>query len=283
MRSLAFLLLLITFASTVSAEPLNCAERKTLTFGMIPFTSANITSMWMQKINREVKKKSCLNLDFSSANNFEKYIDKATQHEFDVMVTPPHIASYLIASFGFKPVATLVWDSSYLYFTPVPSSIESLEQFEGGTVALPDPWAEVSILVRAELSPQSGAIQYQYHQNFNQVMQALLDKRVDVGVLLSPFYQAYQTRIKGKIRLLRTMPFPSHGMLIAQPDSHDSDIIELFDLFSSFEKGTGLFWKSFQAVSKQQVIELHDKQKGSVAALQLLIEGADQLKVKSLR
>lgn len=256
----------------VSADPtFRCTSKTTLSFGMVPITASNLTDVWSTKINRQIQKNSCFKLSFSSAVDFKHYIEKAKQGSFDVLAVPPHIASYLIATAGFKPVAFLVWESSYLYVVPNDSRISSIDQIGGSTLALPDPLAGASILAKKAVSATHSDVNFQYYQNFNQVFDALLNDQADIGVVLSPFYNAYKKRIKIKVREIHSVPFPSHGMLISAPHTSEQNRAELFKVLAALKPNSDLFWHSFEAVSPQDIEKLHHDEMMSVEALKLLV------------
>jgi len=266
--SLFYLLLIVTVNSSADSV---CASPTTLSFGMVPIISANLTEVWAGRINRQVQKKGCYKLSFSSAADFEQYIDRAKNKAFDVLAVPAHIASYLIKTAGFKPVAFLVWESSYLYVVPNASSILSFEQIDGRSLALLEPLAEASILARKELADAHRDISFQYYRNFNQIVDALLKGRVDVGVVLSPFYNGYKKRTDIKIRPVHSVPFPSHGMLLAAPHTSEYDRAELFNTLAALEPNSDLFWQSFEPATQPEIEKLHLSQTRSVAALKLLL------------
>lgn len=266
---LAYLLLLVAVNS--SAEP-DCDSPTQLSFGMVPITSANLTELWAGKINRQVQENGCYQLSFASAADFEQYIEMAKNQAFDVLAAPPHIASYLIETAGFKPVAFLVWESHYLFVVPNRSSILSVDQLDRRSLGLPEPLAEASILARKNMDDAELDISYQYFQNFNQILSALLKGHVDAGVVLSPFYNAYKKHTDIKLRPIYSAPFPSHGMLLAAPHISERDRVGLFKALAALEPNSDLFWESFEPVTQDALEKLHLKQAASVAALKQLIE-----------
>ena len=269
-----YFLVYVLMVAAVSASADNtfrCLTKTTLSFGMVPMVSARLTDLWTSKINRQIQEKSCFKFSFGSAGDFELYIDKARQGRFDVMAVPAHIASYLIATAGFKPVAFLVWESSYLYVVPSVSSITSIDQIAGGTIALPDPLAEASILAQKEISVTHSDVSFRHYGNHNLIIKALLGGSTDVGVVLSPFYNAYKKHADIKVRVVHAVPFPSHGMLIAAPHTSEHNRAELFETLASFEANSGFFWESFDAVSKKQIEKLHHDQSASVETLKRLV------------
>jgi len=268
-----FVFLLITVSVNVSADAaIPCTLRTSVSFGMPPISSANLTEVWTSKINRQIQKKSCFNLSFGSAVDFRRYMRKAKRGDFDVLAVPAHIASYLISTAGFKPIAVLVWESSYLYVVPAESTISSIDQIGGASLSLPDPLAEVSILAQAEVSSIHGAVDYQHLKNYNLIIQALLEARTDVGVVLSPFFNGYKKHINNKVRVIHTVPFPSHGMLLAAPHTSEYVQTELFNTLSILEPGSGFFWQAFERVSLQKIEHLHRVQAASVETLRILLE-----------
>jgi len=267
--SLAYLLLLVTVNSSADSV---CGSPTTLAFGMVPITSANLTEVWAGRINRQVQRSGCYKLSFSSAADFEQYIDKAKNKAFDVLAVPAHIASYLIETAGFIPVVFLVWESRYLYVVPNASSIASIDQIDGRSLALPEPLAEASILARADMAAAQLDINYQYYKNFNQIFDALLEGRVDAGVVLSPFYNGYKKRTDIKIRPVHSAAFPSHGMLLAAPQLSEADRVGLFNTLAALEPNSDLFWQSFEPAPQHKIEALHLSQKRSVTTLKSLLE-----------
>jgi len=239
---------------------------------MVPITSANLTEVWAARMNRQVQKNGCYQLSFSSAHDFEHYIEKANNKAFDVLAAPAHIASYLIETAGFKPVAFLVWESRYLYVVRNNSGIASIGRLNGRTLALPEPMAEVSILAKKEMADLQQNISYQHFSDFKQIFDALLEGRVDAGVVLSPFYNAYKKRTNIQLRPVYSAPFPSHGVLIAAPHVSEYNRVGLFNTLAALEPNADLFWQSFEPVTKDAIKALHLKQAQSVSTLKLLID-----------
>jgi len=266
---LAYLLLLVTVSSSADS---GCDSPTTLAFGMVPITSANLTEVWAGRINHQVQSNGCYTLSFSSAADFSQYIDKAKNKAFDVLAAPAHIASYLIETAGFIPVAFLVWESRYLYVVPDESSITSIDQIDGRSLALPEPLAEASILAREDMAAAQLNINYQYYKNFNQIFDALLKGRVDIGVVLSPFYNGYKERTNIRLRPVYSAPFPSHGMLLAAPHISEYDRLGLFNTLAALEPNSDLFWQSFESAPQHKIEALHLSQKRSVRALKSLID-----------
>lgn len=277
MRRLFLAYLLMAAALNVSGDPaVDCTSKTALTFGMVPATSSSLTDVWVSKINRQILKSSCFKLSFGSAVDFQHYIDKANQGDFDVLAVPAHIASYLIATADFKPVAFLEWESSYLYVVPNDSNISSIDQIEGSTLALLDPLAEASILVKKEVSATHRNVNFQHFRHHSQIFNALVNAKMDVGVALSPIYNGYKKRVDMKIRVIHTVHFPSHGMLLAAPHTSEKNRTELFKAFAALEPNSDLFWQSFKSVSQQDVEKLHRDQVASVEALKILISNIER-------
>ena len=259
-------------AANISAQThLPCIPQTRLSLGMVPAISSNLIQLWSSTLNQRVQKKSCVSLSFSSAKDFKHYIHKANEGEFDVLAAPAHIASYLISHSGFKPVAFLVWESSYLYVVPNDSDISSLDHASKKVFALPDPFSEASILAQFEIDTHYNPSGYLYSQHYKKIIENLLSGKADVGVVLSPFYNGYKKHTTPKIRPIHEVAFPSHGMLIAAPHTTEAHRLELFSVLSSLESNTDLFWQSFESVSDSELKKLHRTQKQSVKALTLLL------------
>jgi len=258
-------------AETSAQKPLPCAKATAVSFGMVPAISASLSSLWSKIINREMKKRSCLKLVFGSASNFRKYIEKAEQGHYDFLAVPAHIASYLITSAAFRPVAFLVWESSYLYIVPADSGINTIQQLSGHTVALPDPLTEASILAHADLSATSEPVVYRHYQGYGQTIQALLSAEVDAAVVLSPFFNRIPRQQHDALRVVHRVPFPFHGLLLAAPRTSEQQRQTMFTALAAFAPGAGFFWQSFQRVSNRQLSALHRSQQDSVAVLKGLI------------
>jgi len=271
-QCLLTLLLFLAIAPAAAQSPKQCPEGTDVSFGMVPATSASITSLWSKKINRQMKLRSCLQLSFASASTFRRYIENAQQGQYDFLAAPAHIASYLIASASFTPVAFLVWESSYLYVVRAGSPFNAIEQLSAHTLALPDPLAEASIRAHADLSDRQVLANYSHYQSYSLAIRALFSNEVDAAVVLSPFYNRIPRLRQGSLRVLHSAPFPSHGLLLAAPHTEVQQRQEMFDALASFEPGAGFFWQSFAPVSDRQLTALHRSQQDSVPALKGLID-----------
>ena len=252
----------------------NCFSKGYLSFGMVPIASSRLIDLWSSNINRQIHKPACRKLRFTSSTDFKHYIEKAKNGEFDVLAAPAHIASYLINTANFKPVAFLIWESSYLYVVKNDSHISAIHHKDAQRFALPDAVSEASILAQAEtnINDKQNNPDFSHYQHYNQIVKAVVNNQADIGVVLRPFYNAYKQRTKMKIQAIHESPFPSHGMLIAAPHTSNTDQAELFNALASLDPNSDLFWQSFEAVSPSQLEQFHHQQTPSVHTLKQLLK-----------
>lgn len=241
---------------------------------MVPIASSHLIDLWSSNINRQIQKAACRKLSFTSSTDFKHYIQKAKSGKFDVLAAPAHIASYLISTANFQPVAFLVWESSYLYVVKNNSHISTIAHQDAQRFALPDAVSEASILARAETLQVNAQVSpdYSHYQHYNQIVKAVVNDQADIGVVLLPFYKAYKKRTKMKVQAIHESPFPSHGMLIAAPHTHKNDQVELFNALASLDPNTDLFWQSFKSISPSQLETFHQEQAPSVNTLKQLLQ-----------
>lgn len=278
LRFLIVCLFIVSTTLSFASGAITCYVKTPVAFGMVPAISSNITELWAARINRHIRSVSCLDVSFGSGANFSQYIDRARSGDFDVLAVPAHIASYLIKTSGFKPVAFLVWESSYLYAVKNDSSLMavddsvllSLGDIHGLRVALPDPLAEASILAKQALPAKRGDISFDHYDHFGQIVSVLLSNQADIGILLSPFYNAYKKRSGLGLRIIYSAHFPSHGMVIAAPHVGEHVRSEMLRVLTALEENTDLFWESVKPVSEKDINVLHQNQAESVKALKAL-------------
>lgn len=270
MRSLILIALMACQVNTWANSANNCFSKGQLSFGMVPIVSSSLIDLWSSNINRQIQKPQCRKLRFTSSTDFKHYIKKAKEGKFDVLAAPAHIASYLINTEKFKPVAFLVWESSYLYVVKNESHISAIDHKDAQRFALPDAVSEASILAQAETQRPNEDIAY--YQHYKQIVQAVVNKKADIGVVLLPFYKAYKKRTKMKVRAIHETPFPSHGMIIAAPHTSEQDQQYLFEALAALDAESGLFWQKFDAISPVELKKFHQQQTPSVHTLKQLLQ-----------
>ena len=271
MRTVILFVLTLSVAGTSLAQgPAsiangNCQSLRSITIGIVPWTSADLTQIWAHKLGQYFKLNSCIDAKFESAQDYRHFIERAINGDYNYIDVPPHVGSYMILKHQFRVIGIEDWESDTLFVARLGSGISTIEQAARRPVGIPDPLAAVTQIAKAYFAKLSlSPPRYINFHNHNSVLSAVLNAEVDSGVIISPIYNSYQHLLKDRIRILHREPADLVGLLLARPGTSDDSIEQLNKLLAGFDEGTTKLWQKWLPVDPARIENFHQREAESV-------------------
>lgn len=236
-----------------------CQTQLNVHLGIVPWTSAEYNYVWSNKIKRHLSN-YCINSTFSSAPNFQLFIQKAINQKIDVAIVPPHIGSFLALDYSMPIIAIDVWQTSALLLVHQESSLLSLDDINSRSIALPEELSYVSMSIKVALAKYK--FKPIYVSNHNKVLEKLMAREVDAAVILSPVIKNLKHLIEHKIRIIHQFDFPINGMVMSTGLLSSHNIRTLLNALSEFRYplDENTLWQSWLPPEPDKINAMHDQQ-----------------------
>lgn len=263
---------ILLFSQTSSAKCV-AGEERIVVFGLTPWLSPDVTSLWLNKIEKQLRNSQCIKFKYQSASDFESYVRNGINGQYDILNAPPHIASYLMNHHQFRIVAREALEGQAIIIKLKSTNISSLDQLNHRKLAVPDPLAVVTLLAKEAFNKPNHTINpdYIYYQHHNEVVHAVMAGEMDAGVIFSPIYETYKKHSDDNLQILHTFPPYIDGWVIASgklPTQLVLDIQATLVALQSEDKG---IWAPWLRVSPAALQSLHDTFRQSAEYLELFL------------
>lgn len=156
-----------------------------------------------------------------TATDFETYIRRASEYEYDLYFAAPHMAALAEAESGYRRISMFTRDLSGYMIVRRSSSIRKIEDLKGRTVSVPEPLAIVTmmgevLLEQHHLQPGKD-VHMDYTSTHNNAILALSTGKADAAVVSTGIFDIARPSIRSKLRILATTNTASHLMFMASP------------------------------------------------------------------
>ena len=251
----------------LSLNNLACEQPINVRIGVVPWTSADLSQVWAKELTAHLKK-YCVHPQFSSANNFKHFIEKAVGNQFDMIDVPPHIGSYLMKHHGFKAVSLEDWKADFLIISQVSDKVQTLADLKGETAILPDPLSLVSMISAPILKAQGIIIE---HTSSNSdVLSKIMRGKYSTGAIISPLLNSLTSIVSHKLSVIHTIKHESPGLLLSRDQfkpEHDKAILSAL---KEFDYGNKKLWQKWLPTTPERISDIHAHQQPYVKQLEAL-------------
>lgn len=199
------------------------ADMKPLRIGIVPSLSPRVLLKNYEYVRRYLARELQQTLELGTATDFRTFHKQVIAGEYDVVVTPAHFARLAQRETGWLPLATYKNAHRALLLVAASSSIESVEDLRGTSIASPDPLALVSIQSRQWLSEKGLRPNRDYRlidmPSFTNAVHAVLKQQAAVAVISPSSYQQLSEHLKNATRIFQTLPEVPAPIWIVNPKS----------------------------------------------------------------
>lgn len=125
--------------------PVASAAEPPLVLGLHPNISARTVIDMYQPLRQHLEQTLKRPVEIYTAPDFQTYVARTLRREYDIALTAPHLA-HMAQRAGYVPLFHYTKELSALVIVAHDSTIQSIDDLRGKTVALPDPLTIISIM-----------------------------------------------------------------------------------------------------------------------------------------
>jgi phosphonate transport system substrate-binding protein len=210
-----------------------------LRFGVFPNLSTRVLLEVHQPLADYLSNTLKRPVNIETAPDFASFVTRTREERYDLVLTAPHLAYLAVEKTGYRPLYTYKNPVRGLLVVRMESPLHEMKDMKGKTIAMPDPIALVSLVMKADLKRaglQEGRdfaeIEAGSHNNAALLVQ---QGKADGGVLgLLPF-QHLPEEIKDSLRPLAfTRSSALSQVYLASPNLPEADVKALSAAMAKF-------------------------------------------------
>jgi phosphonate transport system substrate-binding protein len=163
-----------------------------------------------------------------SARDFRTFAARTRQGEYDILLTPPHLAWLARQDAGYQPLLQYTEPVRGLLVVKVASSLDDIEALRGRTIATADQFALVVLALQAELAARGLEYQRDYRTTqsgtHTNAMLQLIHGRADAAILGLHAYMLMPADWRRQLRVMAETAPLSSLMYLTHPRLRDGDV-----------------------------------------------------------
>jgi phosphonate transport system substrate-binding protein len=238
----------LSVAAAVAAEQNNPAP---LRVGLLPFLSTAKLLEDFTPIKSYLENRLQRPVMLQTAPNFQSYIERAGQYQYDLYLTAPHIAALVEHDYHYRRVSRLTrgLDGSIVVLKDGP--IKSIDDLQNRVFTTPADTAITTMLGEKLLMDHhlynGKNITIQYTPSHNNAVIAVATGKADAAVTSAAVFEKMTPAIKDKLTILTNTETVPHMMFMASPKLSEKDYQELRQAmleFTAAGPGKDFFEKS---------------------------------------
>lgn len=214
MKRLLMLMLLYSAIGLVTAQTETTSSAKPLRVGLLPYLSTQKLLEQFAPVKKYLEAQLQRPVSLLTAADFKTYIERTQNDEYDIYLTAPHFAAYAENQFGHRRVCRTTRELTGAFYINKGSSIHSLIDLRGKTIASPDVTAIVTMLGELTLS-EAGLIPGKdvtiiYTPSHNNAIITVANHQADAAVAASNVFDTMPQNVRDDlVRLQETRSAPN--------------------------------------------------------------------------
>lgn len=226
------ILLVCALGLALFPRPLRGADSpKKFVMGLHPNMSAKTVVTIYQPLQDYLEKELGRELVLSSAPDLKSYFKRLVQRDFDLAVTPPHLARVAQLNANLIPVAYFANQLSGVIIVAKTSPLQEIRQLRGLNVALAPPYSFVNIAGRKLLRDhglQPGIdVTISEIELHDQAAVAVDRGTVHAAIIGSLAFQQLPKALNERLRIIGTTESVPSLFFLANPDLSEPDLRQL--------------------------------------------------------
>lgn len=230
------LVILLLIASTGFSEDAN--QVKPLRVGMLPSLSLQKLFERFTPLQQYLEKALNRPVILLTAANYETYIQRASEYEYDLYFAAPHMAALAEADSGYRPVSMLTRDLSGYLIVRKDGPIKKITDLKGRTVSAPETLAIITMMGEVLLEDNKLVpgkdVTIDYSPTHNNAILALTTGKADAAIASTGVFDIAKPEIREQLTILSTTKNVSHLMFMASPKLSDTEYTQLVDVMLRF-------------------------------------------------
>lgn len=203
-------------------------SEKPLVLGVFPHLTAKQIIENYRPLVSALEKQLDRRVTVYSAPNLRKFVEHTQRGEYDILLTPPHLAWLASQDAGYRPLLKYIEPVHGLLVVRLDSSFTSPDALRGRTIATADAIAVAGLAIEAQLAERGLRLGIDYRTmesgtHSSTVMQ-VINKRADAAMIGQHAYQLMADDLRKQLRILIKTPPLSSLMYLTHPRLGDRDV-----------------------------------------------------------
>lgn len=213
---------------TVNADPVKHAP---LRVGLLPFLSTAKLLEDFSPIKSYLEIRLQRPIILETAPNFQSYVDRAGQYQYDLYLTAPHIAALVERDFHYRRISRLTRELDGSIVVRKDGPIKSIEDLKNHIFATPAATAITTMLgeqlLRQHHLYDGKNVTIEYTPSHNNAILAVASGKADAAVTSAAVFEKMPPAIKDKLMVLTNTEQVPHMMFMASPKLSKADYADL--------------------------------------------------------
>jgi phosphonate transport system substrate-binding protein len=204
---------------------------KPLTFGIFPNLTAKQIVETYRPLADALEKSLQRRVVIYSARDFNTFVARTRQGEYDILLTAPHLAWLARQDAGYRPLLKYAQPVRGLLVVKSDAPFQDMESLHGRIIASADPAALVVLALQAELAVHGLMRNIDYRAidsvtHSNAVMQ-VVNGHADAAILGVQPYALLPPDVRQQLRTLSETPPLSSQMFLTHPRLRDAEALAI--------------------------------------------------------
>lgn len=234
-----FLLHALVLGSSASMA----SEKPELTLGIFPYVSPGQLATFHTPLKDYLAKSLQRPVSLVTAPDFDKFVERTSQGQYDIIITAPHLGRFAETHDGYKRLVQTGHVVQGVFLTRKDSNIQKIEDLKGKTVMIAQ---RVSIIYQMaeQTLRENGLIPGESvtiieTRTHNNAMYAPLRGEADASVTGTLLWQVLQEEQKDQMRVIGTTEEAPGFLVMANKRLSPKDIEKIKDLLFNYHLVAG--------------------------------------------
>jgi phosphonate transport system substrate-binding protein len=257
LRFISFLLALL-----LGSSPSMAGENTELTLGVFPYVSPGQLATFHTPLKDYLAKSLERPVSLVTAPDFNKFVERTSQGQYDIIITAPHLGRFAETHDGYKRLAQTGHFVQGIFLARKDSNIQRIEDLRGKSVMIAQPISiiyqmAVQVLREKGLVPGESVtvIETRTHNN---AMYAPLRGEADASVTGTLLWQVLEDEQKDQMRVIGTTAEAPGFLLMANKRLPANDIEKIKALLLNYHNVAGSE-PYFAVTGYKKFLEIDDK------------------------
>lgn len=197
-----------------------------------------------------------------TATNYETYMKRASEYEYDLYFAAPHMAAYAESEFGYRRISLMTRDLGGYLLVRTGGPIKKISDLKGRTVSAPERLAIITMMGELMLEQNNlipgKDVKIDYTSTHNNAILALSGGKVDAAIASTAIFDIVKSELRNKLTILKKTDNVSHLMFMASPKLPEKEYTELREAMLRF-KADGPGKEFFTRSPYGDMAEIHDE------------------------
>ena len=192
-----------------------------LVIGLFPNLSPRRQFHLYQPLADYLERRLARPVQLYTAKTPRAFVEATQLGNFDIVLTPPHLAWLAEQEAGYRPLATYASTIRGVLVVAASSGLHTAAELKGSEIAIPDPLAFVTILGVAYLQ-EAGLhqdIDYRFlnRRTHNNAALAVINGEVPAAIINILFFNQLPETVRSKLRIIGATPAVKSFFFMANP------------------------------------------------------------------